>query len=302
MKRDGGFVLLNALVLVAAMAAAAVFVVARTETGRAHLSAAQRSDQLDRYLDAFEAYAMTILMAEPQSVTALGGDWQIDARVLDVDRGQVSGSMTDLESKLNLNWLAAGNSPQQVAIIERAIAKTGASQDVSNVVVTALSPGIPENRRAYLALNPPRDPVGGARTLPVELRDIAGLREPDITKVEMVATLAPPDSGLNVNTAPAEIIAAFFPDLSKAQVDRVIAPRDDEPFASIEAFVQRVEEVQGAALDPELDISRLTVAGVWFRVDSVASLDGYTARRTTLIERQLNGFLPRVLWRVTQFP
>lgn len=302
MSQDRGFVLLNALVLVAAMSAAAVFVVARSEAGRAKLAAAQTADQLERYLDAFESYAMAVLLADPPSVTSLGGDWEIDARVLDVDRGEVSGSMTDVERKLNLNWLAAGNAPQQIAIFDRALAGINARQQVIELVVEAMSPGVPSNRQAYLAFDPPRDPVGGLRTLPVELRGIAGLTNADMAKIDAIATLAPPDSGLNVNTAPADTIAAFFPDLSKAQIGRVIASRDKEPFTSIEMFLQRVEAVQGTAVDENLDITRLTVAGVWFEVRAVASLDGYTARRTTLLERQLNGFLPRVIWRVTEFP
>lgn len=301
MTSDRGFVLLNALVLVAAMSAAAVFVMAQAETGRARLVASQTADQLDHYLDAFEAYAMAVLLADPPSVTAEDGAWRIEARALDVDRGQVSGSMIDVESKLNLNWLAGGNSPGTVDLIDRALIAVNARSQVTGLITAAMSPGVPDSR-PYLSFDPPRDPVGGMRTLPVELRDIAGLTPSDLEKLALVATLAPPDSTLNVNTASVDVVAAFFPDLSRAQVEKALSARNEGPFTSVDAFLERVEDVLGSALGDDVDVTRLSVSGVWFQLTTVATLDGQTARRETMLERRLNGLVPRVIWRVTQYP
>ncbi|GGX70429.1 hypothetical protein GCM10007385_44300 [Tateyamaria omphalii] len=302
MIKDRGFVLLNALVIVAAMSAAAVFVVAQSEAGRVRLSAAQTSDQLDQYLDGFEAYAMTVLMVDRTAVTTDDGDWRIDTQSLDMDRGTVSGTLIDVERRFNLNWLAAGNAPGMVDVLSRALAAVKARPQVVDLVAAAMSPGVPSNARAYLAFDPPLDPIGGQRTLSAELHDIAGLTPSDLDKLGQVATLAPPDSQLNINTASIDVVAAFLPDLTRLQVASVLSEREEEPFVSIDAFLGRVEEIQGSGLGNELDLSRFSVRGAWFKLRASATLEGYSARRETLFERRGNGSLPRIAWRVTQYP
>ena len=64
-EASGGFVLLNALVLVAALAAAAAFVLSRAETTRQLQAGAQGAVQGALYLDGFEALALTLLRTDP---------------------------------------------------------------------------------------------------------------------------------------------------------------------------------------------------------------------------------------------
>jgi len=300
--RDRGFVLLNALVLVAAMAGVAAYIMAQSEAGRVRLSAAQTADQLEQYLDGFEAYAMMVLAQERSSVTASDGSWRIDAAGLPLDRGEVSGSIVDLERKFNLNWLAIGNAPDLPDVLDQVLVAAKGRPGLADMVSEALFPGVPSNARAYRALDPPLDPVGGVLSVPHQLRDIPGLTPTDLAKLDQVATVIPPDSKLNINTAAPEIIAAFFPNATLAQISRVLAPRNEEPFTSIDAFRQQVEIVQGVGIGTDTDITLFTVRGTWFELTTTAKLQGHTARRTTVLERKRNGVLPRVVWRVTQQP
>ena len=66
-RRSGGFVLVNALVLVAALAAVAVLLLARAESARALRATGQTATQLTLYLDAFESLAITVLEADAAS-------------------------------------------------------------------------------------------------------------------------------------------------------------------------------------------------------------------------------------------
>ena len=293
MKRSEGFVLVNALVLVAALAAAAVFVMSRAETGRARLSAVQTSDQLTSYLDGFEAYATSRLVVGVEAV-ATGA--------VDVDRGAVSGALIDMDRKFNINWLAAGNASELEEVLRRALATVGARAAVADIIIEAVSPGQVGNRRAYRAMDPPLNPVGGPRTLPSELRLIQGLTPSDLTKVERVATVLPSDSGLNINRADPVVVAAFFPEVTQPQIARILAQRDDAPFTSVQYFLDEVALVQGSAVGTDVDVSVLTVDSTWFEVTAQARLDGFSARRTTVLERRSSFFVPRVWWRVTTYP
>ena len=64
MKQQRGFVLVNALVIVAALAAAAVFMLGRAEEARVRAEVAVEAAQLGLNLDAFETLAKVMLAIE----------------------------------------------------------------------------------------------------------------------------------------------------------------------------------------------------------------------------------------------
>ena len=65
MRAQRGFILVNALVLVGALAAAAAVLLIRAEMSVQRQAAWQGAAQIDAYLDAFEALAITVLEADP---------------------------------------------------------------------------------------------------------------------------------------------------------------------------------------------------------------------------------------------
>ena len=68
---DQGFVLVNALVLVAALAAVATLLLSRAEQGRSRLESGLVADQLNLSLDAFDALAISQLAREPDLLAGL---------------------------------------------------------------------------------------------------------------------------------------------------------------------------------------------------------------------------------------
>jgi len=67
MKQDAGFALINALIIVAAMSAAAVFLLQRGEAARLRLEQGRSAAQLTAYLDAGEVLMRLTLDADSRA-------------------------------------------------------------------------------------------------------------------------------------------------------------------------------------------------------------------------------------------
>lgn len=300
MTGQRGFVLVNALILVAALAAAAVVVMARAEAGRARLQASQGADQLGAYLDAFEAQALHLIMRDDGAVDHPGDAWARAQGVpVDLDRGRVAGNIVDVQGLFNLNWLANPEDAAARAAFDRLLRAIGARPSLAADVIALLEPGTPGNGAAYAALDPGLDPVTGPLLFMRQLEGVPTLSDRDRAVLEPVAALAPGDSWLNLNTAAPRVVAAFFPGLSTEQMAALLSPRDTAPFQSGEAFLKAVETARGAALPEDFDRGRFSVGSVNFEVTATATLEGRHATRTVGITRTGLGQRPRIRWRET---
>lgn len=299
MSGERGAVLINALILVAAMAAAALLVLRQSETTRATLASSQQADQLVAYLDAFEAYAIATLMFDDAQVDHPGEAWASPAAPFELDRGQVRGVIVDLQSRFNLNWIA--NPADQIArsSFDTLLESISARPGVGDVLDGALRFDLAEGR-GYGVMDPPAQPIAGPRVMMQQLARIPDLTAQDKATLASFATVLPGDSTLNINTVTDPVLAGFFPDLTPEQLRGVLARRAQAPYGSVDDFLSAIEDAQGAALGEDFDRSRFNVGSDWFGVTIDAALDGRQARRDLVLERKGPGRRPRVYWRITQ--
>ena len=124
---ERGFVLLNALLLVAAFAAAAVYVLGRAEAARLRQAEQQGAGQLQLYLDGFEVLAMQVLHRDQQggAVDTLTDIWAAPINGVTIDRGLLSGQISDLQGRFNVNWLANTQDLGAEAGFTRLVARLG---------------------------------------------------------------------------------------------------------------------------------------------------------------------------------
>jgi general secretion pathway protein K len=302
MKQDRGFVLVNALVLVAAMAAVAVFLLARAEAGRARLEQGQSGDQIGFYLDGFDALAMTLLDNDPPSIDHASDAWAKADYSVPVDRGEIAGRITDLQGLFNLNWLTDSGNTRAPAAFETLLARIGISAQSGQAIVAYLRAGGPEARQAYARLDPPLDPVGGALLMFEQLHDIPQLSPQDIDRLRIFTTVLPADTALNINSTNTQILAGFLPEMSPVVIDRLLAARDRKPFEAIDDFVTALETSLGEGLDDSFEVSRFSIGSDWFAVHSTARLQTHVATRTTVMQRQAFPKGTAVQWRITTRP
>ncbi|WP_425099669.1 type II secretion system minor pseudopilin GspK [Tropicibacter sp. S64] len=328
MRRDRGFVLVNALILVAALSSVAVLLLSRSEAGQARLQAGLAADQLQLNLDAFEALAITTLGRDLNGIDHTGEDWAQPLPPVDLAQGRVTGVMEDLQSRYNINWLAIPGNTLADEAFDRLLLRLGISPETGTALRDFLQPGGPADRARWQQQVPPLEPRGGAILDLGQLRQIPGLSERSLDVLQPYLSAVPGVAPLNVNTAAPEILGAFFPEMPPAQMARLVAERQQEPFPSLAVFLGEIgialgeTDPESADLDGDGVVSpveqdaadaaaeqrkqmlerSLSVQSDWFRTDAQAEYRGTIARRVSVLER--TGMPPtvKVTWRMTFRP
>ena len=319
--KDQGFVLVNALVLVAALAAVATLLLSRAEQGRSRLEAGLVADQLSLSLDGFDALALSLLARDSGASDHLREPWAKPRPPLALARGEVAGQIQDLQGRFNINWLSQTDTPLAQAAFVRLLARLGLPARIADDIRRFVTPGAElADRQRWLQRDPPLDPVGGPLLSADQLADLPGLSPRAYARLRPLITALPGDSRLNVNTAPPAVLASFLPDLSSAVLAQLLRQRDRDGFASVEEFLtaarlQQAEDdlpnspsgnpqdspendSQPETLGPE----QISVSSQWFRVDSQARLAGHRASRVSLLRRRTSGRRPDLIWQVTNRP
>ncbi|THD76794.1 general secretion pathway protein GspK [Thalassobius vesicularis] len=304
--RQRGFVLVNALVLVAVLAAIAVLLLSRSDAGRTRLAASLGASQLELNLSAAEALAVTLLNREGDGrPDHLGRGWARGLEDADLDPGRVSLVIEDLQGRFNVNWLSSGQNVAASEAFARLLAGLGVSQNDQARIRSFVQPGGPSDKSAFLALDPPQDPVGGAVMMIDQIMDLP-LSDRTRARLGQLLTALPGESVLNPNTAAKPVLAAFLPELTAAQIDALIAQRRKEPFRSVGdflAFVGLATPDDGTPAPPQqLGADMLGVTSDWFALTVNAQLEERTATRRALLNRQGNPAQTRVVWRITTRP
>lgn len=310
-QRNRGFVLVNALVLVAALAAVAVLLLARADQGRTRLGQSRSAAQLTLNLDAFESFALLSL----ETATDGGPDhllrpWARPLPDMPLAHGATSGRIVDQQGLFNVNWLTNPDHAPAHAAFGRLAKGLGVSDQDAAALRALLRPGGPPDKGAFARLDPPEDPVGGALLMISQLDRMPGLSDRGRQRLRPVLTALPGNSTLNPNTADPRVLAAFLPDLPSSALDQLLARRRQTPFASAREFLAEVGLARPAddpEPDPAADPTRLTeqhlsVHSNWFEIQITATLDGAQARRRVLLLRQGVPAIIAPLWRLTTRP
>lgn len=295
-----GFVLLNALVLVSALAAVGVVLLVRASDGQARRIAAQDRAQALLYLDGFEALARTLLDRDVRAVDHTGETWARPHHDLLLDRGLVQGQLVDLQGRFNINWVANPEDEAARAAFLRLAGGLGWTEAKTQALIAFLTPGGaslgPRQGQRIPAVAPPGGPV----VLVEQLLLMPGLRPQEFLQLAPHITALPGDSTLNLNTASDRVIAALLPGVSRGAVDQLIQSRRQQPFTSLEEALNQVGRLAGFEVVADIDPQLLGVSSDWFEAEMAATIDGAEWRRRTVFQRQALPLGTRVAYRLPQ--
>lgn len=282
MKGQRGFVLVNALVMVGALAAAAMVLLIRAEMSVQRQAAWQETAQVEAYLDAFEALAITVLEADPAGGTdALNEAWAQPIVAADLDRGTVSGTIEDLQGRFNVNWLAV---PEDVAAQEafaRLLVARGLPPALGMQIRDFLAPGGPVNAALYSAALPATRPRGGPILDTRQLLAVPGLSRVQFDRLDPLIAALPSDTALNVNTATPEMLAAWLPGVTIDRASSLVARRSRQRFETVQTFLLDLPP----DVAEKVDDTRLAVGSGWFLVRARARLERQVASRRVVLSR-----------------
>lgn len=247
-ERSRGVALLTVLLVVAlaTVTATALATLLQLDIRRTGLLAQQR--QARAYLQGAEQWAEQILARDRAAgpIDDLAEPWARKLPPLPVAGGYVQGRLDDLQGRFNLNDLLAGHSvdPRQLALLQRLLAQlglpVGPAAAIADWVDPDTSPRLPDGAEdstyldrtpAYLAANRPFVSVS-------ELRLIRGIDATTYQQLAPLVSALPDATPINVNTAPAELLAALDPRLSHASVEHLLQVRQRQPFATAADFLK----------------------------------------------------------------
>lgn len=285
-RRDSGFVLLNALLVVIAISAISTAMLMLSAEGRARLSDTQADAQLALYLDAAEALIPEILEGEWEKDGSdhLEEIWASADLSVPIDRGTVSVRLRDLQGRLNANLLniddaRAGDEFRQL------FTALGLPPALLAAMRDWLAEGGPPNVSPYLTRPIPVLPRGGTAVLLDQLRGIEGMTASRFDRLAPLVAVLPYAVSLNVNTAPPEVLAAAMPEFSPVDIAAIIRSRADTPFDNAIDFRSRMSEMFGETALETLPLERMTARTAWFEASIAAEIDGRRMGRRVILHR-----------------
>jgi len=148
-----------------------------------------------------------------------------------------------------------------------------------------LALGGPSNRKPYGNLQVPRYPPGGPISVVSELRGVHGMTPSAYGRLAPYLAALPQDSTLNVNTASAQVLAGFLPNIERAGINILVQERRREPFDSLRSLFGKMTANHGSDALEYVEPAYLSVSSHWFGARLTASLGSSVQSRYVVFRR-----------------
>ena len=265
MKQQQGIALITILVMVALATILAATIAKRQANTAENTAYLMRQNQSLLYAKSAEAFFSELLVDDADNagaVDSLQENWAKPMPTFPVEDGFVSGTLQDESGKFNLNSLVNDEgvpNPQAKLWFEKLLLRVGLPEKLSEAVIdwqdadeeisgtmgaeNSYYQGLPQG---YLAANSKFHNVE-------ELKLVRGFEDQKYLQiVDYVSALPASDSKVNVNTAPAMLLASLDPKLDINAVEQALQKRQAnlEHFSNIndlwatEPFKQVSPDVQ----------------------------------------------------------
>lgn len=200
----------------------------------------------------------------------------------------LSGRMIDATARYNLSNLSEGPlvSPDHLAVYRRLLMNLQINPALALKTAQLVADGAP---RPQVALGAPPAPVRTSAPLGLtqieDLLAIPGYTLADVNKLREVAIVLPVGgTTVNVNTAPAEVIAALVEGFSVSQANALVARRKQADFRNTADFIG---QLFGVPATNHPDTKLFDVKSEWFLVRSRVRLDRAALDAESLVKREL---------------
>lgn len=293
-RRQRGVAAVTALLIVAIASVLAANMLWRSHLDQRRTEAALTSDQAWLYLRGAEFLAAEILRIDLQETGPdsdhLGEIWAQEIDPLPVDGGFVQGALEDMQGRFNINNLVdTGGERDDVAFewFQRLLAQLEIDPEYAGYVVDWIDanqdPSFPVGAEddVYTSHDPPYRPPNLPVTSTSELLAMEGFDADTYDRLAPLITALPRGTRLNVNTAPAEVLASLADGLSPADAESLVDQRGDADFPDFVATF-------GDLLTPEM-MDRIDERSSHFRLTARVSIGSMRLTMYSLLERDSGG-------------
>ena len=189
----------------------------------------------------------------------------------DNDAAFVSGRMRDAQSRINLTGLTNGVQidEQRVKTLERLLDVLGVKTDLAKTIAERMGE------------KPAPDNFDG---LAREMIAAGDLDAPIVERLRPYIDVLPVPTPVNLNTAPAEVLAACIPDLPLDAARALARSRDQAWFNQVGDAAARLPGTSG-----QVSVSHVSVSSNFFEVDGRVRVGRAELEIVALVEREPNG-------------
>lgn len=254
-----------------------------------------RQDQATQYALAGERFLVELLVADQQSganTDYLGELWAQPTPPYPVEDGFVSGQLTELSGRFNVNNLYHDGQPdeQAVAVFGRLLSQVGLSADLADAVLDWQDPDdtITGAAGAEDSFYQGQQPSYRAANRPLmsvqELQLIRGFESAEAFElIEPYISAVPAFAPINLNTAQAPVLAALLEQMDRNSVGDWVGRRDQnqQPVEQVTAFWDLAGQSQ---ITPELRTQAqrfLAVKSAYYQAQVTVLLSGRTRYLTS---------------------
>jgi general secretion pathway protein K len=236
------------------------------------------------------------------NVDSPGDLWARPLPPLPVGKGVVVVRVTDEQGKLNLNMLrtTSGTTHRRWReVAEQLFVLRGLDPALLDPVIDWLdADDFPESRGAerehYLQLTPPYAPQNGPFRTEGELGRVKGLTAQVRGRLSEVVTVLPTSSTLiNVNTAPAEVLSALFPQVDQKLLEQFLTTRGETPVRGTNEFGTRLGLPQNS-----ITFQMISVQSDFFTIAALATVEPVSQALTVRVRRRASAVTP-ISWQTT---
>jgi general secretion pathway protein K len=303
MKRERGAALVLAMLIAALAAAVAATVFADQQRWNRTVELRRDQVQAQALVLAGVQWARQILDddAHRSDIDHLGEPWALALPPIPLENGEIRGAIVDAQGRLNVNALGSADTssePEQ-ARIARLFALYGGPVGALDAIADWIdADGRVRTAGAEDAFYAAQAVPGLAANVPVlriaELAAVKGVTPQTLAAIAPFLSALPVGTPVNINTAPAEVLAAIVDGLSGDGLAALVASRGEKPFTTIADFRSRLP--QGATLASE---AALATRSAFFIVTVEARQGATRSRARALLNRGSNTW-PAIVWQVVE--
>jgi len=296
-RRQRGVALLTALLVVALGTILATNLLWMSTLDQRRTAAILATDQALQYVLGAEAWVGDILqqdLEDSPDADHLGELWATEIEPLPIDGGFIYGRVTDLQGLFNLNNLVDGRGQEDEQMVEqfrRLLASLQIDTELAGAIVDWIDPdNVPHFPRGgeddvYSRVQPPYLVANSMLTSASELLAINGVTPEIYEELAPYVTALPHGTLLNVNTAPAAVLASLSDEITQQVAESLVEERADAGFASVTTTFQGlVSEEMLPRIDGVSDYfllsGRVTIGDTQLTISSVLQRDPSGVTRT----------------------
>ncbi len=300
MKQQQGVALITAVLIVALVTAIAVAMASKQQLDIRRSANIFNNDIAYLFALGAEDYARNVLewdiTKDGSKIDHTGENWAQTVSV-PVEGAMLTGTLQDLQGLINLNSLLNSNgepNPIMQARFKRLLKQQDLEEAIADAVLDWIDKDIESTGfggaedDSYMLQTPPYRAANSLMVSSSELMLIKGVDAEAYSKLAPFVTALPKsDTAINVNTAPAEVLATLTASLTVADGEALVEARGEEGFDKIESFIDH--NLMTNHPIPENERNSLAVESGYFLLDAMAEFDQSIARLHSLLKRNPDG-------------